>query len=128
MRLAESVAELGIVTPLIVSLQNDGAFIVVDGYRRYRAAAALGLEFLPCQVLLKTCSIKGCHKQHNAKGFCSKHYSRYRKHGDPFTVHPRLTAVCTIAGCGAPHCARGLCQRHYTANYRRERRRRLPVL
>lgn len=29
------------------------------------------------------CAIDGCNTKHNAKGFCIKHYSRFRRHGDP---------------------------------------------
>lgn len=30
------------------------------------------------------CSVPGCDKPHNCKGFCEKHYYRYRKHGSPY--------------------------------------------
>lgn len=29
------------------------------------------------------CSIDGCHGRHLARGFCSKHYNRFKAHGDP---------------------------------------------
>lgn len=29
------------------------------------------------------CSVDGCNSDHLAKGFCSKHYLRYKRHGDP---------------------------------------------
>lgn len=31
----------------------------------------------------RKCKIKGCDKPHNAKGFCAKHYSRWRYHNIP---------------------------------------------
>lgn len=34
----------------------------------------------------RTCSIDGCDDVHEARGWCSKHYQRYRKHGDPLHV------------------------------------------
>lgn len=33
---------------------------------------------------MKTCNIDGCEKTVNARGWCSMHYLRWRKHGDPF--------------------------------------------
>lgn len=30
------------------------------------------------------CSIPGCGKRHEAKGYCKAHYKRFCKHGDPF--------------------------------------------
>jgi hypothetical protein len=35
------------------------------------------------QSHLKRCSIQGCGNPHIAKGFCSTHYSRFKKHGNP---------------------------------------------
>ena len=31
----------------------------------------------------RICSIDGCGKSHSAKGYCGKHYDRWRKHGHP---------------------------------------------
>jgi hypothetical protein len=36
-----------------------------------------------------TCSIPGCGKPVAGRGWCSMHYNRWRKHGDPLTVLPR---------------------------------------
>lgn len=30
-----------------------------------------------------TCTIEGCGGSHTARGYCSKHYERWRTHGDP---------------------------------------------
>lgn len=32
---------------------------------------------------MKVCSIEGCGRKHEAKGFCNRHYHRLMKHGDP---------------------------------------------
>lgn len=32
---------------------------------------------------MKTCSVKNCQTVHYGKGFCSKHYYRVKKYGDP---------------------------------------------
>ena len=31
----------------------------------------------------RTCSVKGCDDEHVAKGFCNKHYRRYKNNGNP---------------------------------------------
>lgn len=32
---------------------------------------------------LATCSIDGCDRGHNARGWCRRHYEAWRRHGDP---------------------------------------------
>lgn len=34
---------------------------------------------------LRICTIEGCGKRAIARGWCSKHYKRWKKHGDPLT-------------------------------------------
>jgi group I intron endonuclease len=41
------------------------------------------------QSTIKNCVIKGCKFKHDAKGMCSTHYGRWRKHGNPYTVKRR---------------------------------------
>lgn len=36
----------------------------------------------------RTCSIPGCHRQHEARGWCAAHYQRWKRHGDPLMVDP----------------------------------------
>ena len=33
-----------------------------------------------------TCSLPDCDGKHHARGWCQKHYQRWRTHGDPETV------------------------------------------
>ena len=35
---------------------------------------------------MKFCSVEGCGKPHLALGYCSKHYTKFRKYGDPLAV------------------------------------------
>lgn len=65
------------------------------------------------------CEFQDCANPANirggAKGFCSKHYLRFKKYGDPsFSKLDRETAVCQVAGCerGKP-LAKGYCPKHY---------------
>lgn len=45
----------------------------------------------------KLCSVDGCNKTHYGRGWCQKHYSRWRKNGDPLikstTVLPPKDAI-----------------------------------
>ena len=56
-----------------------------------------------------------------ARGWCSKHYQAWRKHGDPLaggSKTGRAHGTCSIEGCGKVRAGLGWCQAHYT-NYRR---------
>ena len=37
----------------------------------------------------KICSVDGCNNKHQAKGFCDKHYRKWKRHGDPLTIADR---------------------------------------
>lgn|SRR5690606_19847350 len=59
------------------------------------------------------CSVEGCGKPSNIRGYCNKHYLRVVRHGDPhFCLRPK-NSICTVDGCGRPAVARGLCDGHY---------------
>lgn len=40
-------------------------------------------------VPMRTCKIEGCENKHDARGYCQKHYLRYKRHGDPLYLSPR---------------------------------------
>lgn len=67
----------------------------------------------------RTCSIDGCDAPADARGWCSKHYARWRAHGDPLMVlrdrRPQGSPpkVCLVAGCSREALARGWCGGHY---------------
>ncbi len=38
---------------------------------------------------MKTCQVKGCNREFEARGWCIMHYLRWRKNGDPGEAEPR---------------------------------------
>lgn len=63
----------------------------------------------------RACSIEGCDDVHFGRGWCRKHYKRWRSHGDPLAVHRRTQAdpECKITDCTKPYRAHGFCAVHY---------------
>lgn len=59
-----------------------------------------------------TCSIEGCERASRKRGWCSTHYTRWRRHGDP-TVCLRGENVCGVDGCENPYRCSGYCDLHY---------------
>ena len=67
--------------------------------------------------MAKICSIEGCGRAHNAKGFCSLHYERFLKSGDPLFVQKKRPpnfkdVICSVEGCCTPIFSKGLCRSH----------------
>lgn len=65
----------------------------------------------------RACSVVECEVASNAKGYCGKHYARWRKHGDPLAPKrvPQRMLRCSIDGCGNKRAARGWCNNHWKA-------------
>ena len=65
------------------------------------------------------CSIEGCPNPPRSRGWCDKHYYRWRKYGDPNVflqehyVRRGSVPVCKVEGCEGGHEAFGLCRKHY---------------
>lgn len=62
------------------------------------------------------CSIEDCEAPVRCRGWCSKHYSRFKAHGDPrVTKKQRYGDVqCAVAGCESLRRKREWCEGHYT--------------
>lgn len=64
------------------------------------------------------CSVEDCTRPVRARGYCSTHWARWRKHGDPLAgAFQPLPALCEIAGCEKkPHTRRqgvAVCNQHW---------------
>jgi hypothetical protein len=67
--------------------------------------------------LIKNCSIPECDGRVSARGWCSSHYNKWARWGDPLHVVERQT-VCSVEGCdGNPTFGGwGYCKPHYYKN------------
>lgn len=62
----------------------------------------------------RTCTIGGCQGTVQARGWCAKHYARWRAHGDPIAPKaPPAPKVCSIEDCEKRAVSRGWCATHY---------------
>lgn len=67
----------------------------------------------------RLCSIPNCGKPAvNIRGWCGKHYTRWRRHGDPLKTQRYEGALCSFEGCTRPAVSNKLCSMH---NLRRRR-------
>lgn len=57
-----------------------------------------------------SCLYKGCNRPHEAKGFCTMHYSRLRKHNNIEHTYKKK-GKCSI--CNNIHYAKKFCKMHY---------------
>jgi hypothetical protein len=65
----------------------------------------------------RTCDIDGCTARHVARGWCSKHYQKWKQYGDPLHVE-RLPRACKVEDCRAPAHGHEMCKRHYLRWYK----------
>lgn len=60
-----------------------------------------------------TCKAEGCSQSVRAKGYCDRHYRRWRKGA---MGKPRHRS-CNEAGCGKAPVRRGLCPDHFAKHH-----------
>ena len=61
------------------------------------------------------CSVEGCGSPVKARGWCAKHWNRWRRNGHPTSLpRAKLRPGCSASGCTRPRAARGLCRTHYS--------------
>ena len=60
------------------------------------------------------CIIEGCKSGRPiiGRGFCSIHYHRWWRNGDPHIERINAKGLCSIEGCDKSHYAKGLCMKH----------------
>lgn len=81
---------------------------------------------------LKTCAVSGCEREHYGRGYCSLHWQRLKKHGDPLHVGngkfkngadsrrpDRIAKRCSIDGCDRKVASHGMCRMHWGQQQRR---------
>jgi len=63
----------------------------------------------------KACSFGKCIHPVLARGWCSKHYQRWWKYGDPSKVAYAYDSLrgCSVKGCEGKYAAKGFCRIHY---------------
>ena len=62
----------------------------------------------------KICSIEDCLVQVATRGWCEKHYQRWRKHGDPLkSLIEDRPKTCIVDSCDRPAAGRGMCKMHW---------------
>lgn len=61
----------------------------------------------------RTCSVDGCGKPHLAKSYCTGHYTRWHRYGDPGPAELRQAlAQCAQRSCSEPTICYGFCRLH----------------
>lgn len=61
-----------------------------------------------------TCSVDECPRPVYGRGWCNKHWQRWRKHGDPqYVAPPKPRPTCSVSECDRVVDARGMCSMHY---------------
>lgn len=67
-------------------------------------------------MALHHCHIEDCEGRVLARGWCSSHYQRWLRHGDPLAGGiARLPSgsICKVDDCDRPALGRGFCRMHY---------------
>ncbi len=66
----------------------------------------------------RTCLIDGCTKLVMARGWCSAHYSQWRRAGDPLGSTRKPHPTCSVEGCPKLVHSHGMCSAHESRHRR----------
>ena len=86
-------------------------------YKMLRSQTPVNLSFkynpstFKINNMKRKCKIDECENKHRSKGFCSKHYQRFRRYRNPLYVIP--TRICSLKSCNKKHRCKNLCEIHY---------------
>jgi hypothetical protein len=61
---------------------------------------------------MRTCSIDGCDRPHEARGWCARHHKRWLRNGTTDLVR-QPPAPCSVDGCDRTSRRAGLCTLHF---------------
>jgi hypothetical protein len=59
------------------------------------------------------CAVDGCDNSKRTRGYCEKHYYKYRIYGDPLGASPSRQRTCDFSDCLNKHFSSGYCEKHY---------------
>lgn len=73
---------------------------------------------------IRLCSVEGCGRPFDARGFCATHYGRWRRNGDPlrfqrYRSEPRPARICEVENCDKfAHDGSRICAMHRSRQWR----------
>jgi hypothetical protein len=70
-----------------------------------------------------SCKAEGCEQDVHAKGYCDRHYRKWRK---GLLGKPRRRS-CNEKGCGKPQSRRGLCAEHFAERRKKKSKAEAPA-
>jgi hypothetical protein len=88
-------------------------------YQRWRRTGTTEDPAPPMNTV--PCSVDGCDRLGQSRGFCNLHVQRYLRHGDPTITARDLALPCGTEGCSnlrRPTATSGLCARCVDRKYR----------
>src|SRR3989304_9665975 len=64
--------------------------------------------------MMRMCSVTDCNRKHLARGWCEKHWNRWRRTGGLTVTRQREhPATCKVVNCERRYAGRGYCALHY---------------